>query len=180
MAGLFGSRCLDWSPVCNRCMTNKNVSLDPFSKANPHGCMYKAIPDSRQTHHPSIITPFYLPFGWNTRIRWQLQLVQIIHGTSTGSSKDIHGIGITNTDMRITRNGRRPFRDQGGPNFGIKIKQVRIAQMSRPVMTTVQNHGVLVHYGSGTIPSPRSSTGCGDGTPLGQGKIEFVQVGSIH
>lgn len=106
--------------------------------------------------------------------------MQIIHGTSTGSSKDIHGISITDTDMRITRNGRRPFCDQGRPHFGIEIKQVRIAQMSGPVMSAVQDHGVLVHHGSSPIPSPRSSTGRGDGTPLGQGKVKFVQVGSIN
>jgi hypothetical protein len=125
-----------------------------------------------------VFNVFYVPFGRYRSIDWELQFVQIVHGTSTGTTKDIHAIGMHDTDMGVARNGGRPFRHQGRPGTSIKIENVSIRKMPCSIVSTVENHHVLEDRRSGTIASSRAAPGCRYRTPFRKSKVKFVQIRS--
>jgi hypothetical protein len=83
--------------------------------------------------------PQNVPFSRQRRVHGQLQLVKIVHRRACATTKDVHGIGMHHTNMRIAWNRSRTLCDQGRPCPGVKVKNMRIRKMPRPIVSAVKD-----------------------------------------
>lgn len=102
--------------------------------------------------------------------------MEVVHGGSAASSKNVHAVGMYHGNMRVPWRWIDPLGNKRGPRPGLKVEDVSIGKMAVPIMSTIQKHVVLVHDRRRSIPSPRSTTRSGNQMPLTRREIEFVQV----
>lgn len=102
--------------------------------------------------------------------------MQIIHGASTGSSKDVHAVRMYDANVRVSGDRWSPFGEQGRPSAHIKVKNMRIGKVAGTIVTSIQNQHVLMHNSCCTISRTRPSSSSWNSAPLGECKVKLVQI----
>mmetsp|Transcript_17875 Transcript_17875/g.51207 ORF Transcript_17875/g.51207 Transcript_17875/m.51207 type:complete len:326 (-) Transcript_17875:560-1537(-) len=119
------------------------------------------------------------PLARRVRIGRELQLQQIVHGTSRRTAEDVHGIHVHDGHVRIARYGRAALGEDGGPNARVKVEDVRVGQVARAVVAAEQHHGVAVDDRGGPVAGPGTAAGGVDGAPVAGRKVEPMKVAPV-